>query len=400
MRSYLHNHPFRKFESFKGRVVSYFGRGVVIGNLNSRFLVYFNVNEEVEPGDVVELKGEFIPADKYILISNGINGIIRKPEIISIEPQKGILGLVNKIRKRIYMNMVRILGYYRGNMVSSLITGRVRKIPPYMEQRFKKAGLMHLLAVSGLHIGAILIFSLLLIKFIGVERGNFFLKFMLIILPVLLYAILAGMRHSVVRAAIMGIMVGGALVSGRNVNIWNSLGHALWMNLLIYPWALLSPGFQLSYAAVISIIVTIKMLPVMKNIFLRYVLYPFLISIGVQLWLIPLLLLYFKGISPISPFTNITGSFMVSFIIPSAFLLSFLSFIYKPVLLLLSPFSWIMDAITGFSFYIDFKREPIFILVPLSIAIIVFLTGYFRRKTFIPLLIGGYAFIIIFLIVI
>ena len=385
------------FGKIRGTVLRTFGKGYIVVDGFKRVFTYIDLNEEIETGDVVEIEGEVCKPKKYIYVSNGINLIMHNSKVLNIEERNNLLSIINSIRKKIYLNMIDLLGYEDGNVVAGLTIGRVIKTSSYIEHKFKRAGLIHLLAVSGLHIGALLLFSLLILKIMGMNKDNFILKLIIIVIPVLIYSAIAGFRHSVIRASITGIMLGMGFISGKYVNFWNSLGHALWINLIIYPWAILSPGFQLSYLAVISIFITISFLPAIKNNYLRWIIYPVVVSTAIQLFLIPLLLIYFKGYSPVSPITNLLCSFFISLLVPVSLLLSFVSLIYKPVLIVLYPFVRALNLITSISYYITIPYVKLSSLIAiLLISSFPFIVGLLKKKLlFVFILLFSYLFIVI-----
>ena len=104
---------------------------------------------------------------------------------------------------------------------------------------FKYTGTVHILAISGLHIG-IIIFLLLVLR----ESGLF----------LLFYSFVTGLRPSVIRAVIMGTTFLLSFLVKKEYHVYNSLGLAAIIILAIWPWQVFDVGFQLSFLSVLSII--------------------------------------------------------------------------------------------------------------------------------------------------
>ena len=119
---------------------------------------------------------------------------------------------------------------------------------------YSSSGAMHVLAVSGLHVG--IIYLLLNSLFLFFEKFKYgkYLKAVFLILSLWAYALLTGLSPSVLRAATMFsfIIIGSALK--RQTNIYNTLAASAFVLLLYNPYILLQVGFQLSYAAVLGIV--------------------------------------------------------------------------------------------------------------------------------------------------
>ena len=127
----------------------------------------------------------------------------------------------------------------------------------YLESKVKKAyasaGAIHVLAISGLHVGIIYMIMVTLLrpfkKYLGV------IPLVILIISVLwLYALIAGFSPSVLRAATMFTVIALKDLGNRRSNVYNSLGIAAIVLLLIDPNFIYSVGFQLSFAAVFGIL--------------------------------------------------------------------------------------------------------------------------------------------------
>jgi competence protein ComEC len=140
-------------------------------------------------------------------------------------------------------------------LMSSLLLGYKADIAEEDLKAFSITGTIHVLAVSGMHVG--LIYMALLFLFTGSLRPGR-LKFwqgVSVLFFLWAYAVLTGLSASVVRATLMfSIMEAGRTFLGARGNTYNSLFAAAYIQLLISPHDLMDVGFQLSYLAVLGIL--------------------------------------------------------------------------------------------------------------------------------------------------
>jgi competence protein ComEC len=137
----------------------------------------------------------------------------------------------------------------------ALVLGIKNELDDDIRSAYAAAGAMHVLAVSGLHVGIIyLVIAFLLTPLEKSGQWGKILKALLCLLALWSYALLTGMSASVMRAATMFsfIIVAGAF--RRQTNIYNTIAASAFFLLLYDPMLLLSVGFQLSYLAVLGIV--------------------------------------------------------------------------------------------------------------------------------------------------
>jgi competence protein ComEC len=140
------------------------------------------------------------------------------------------------------------------DLLAALLLGNKSQLDPETKQQFATAGIMHLLAVSGLHLGIVLLFTRKLLGFLNRFKYGNKLIFLLTLVSIWTFALLTGASVSVLRAATMFscILFGNTLLArGHSMN---SLFVSLWILLLIDPFFAFQLGFQLSYIAVFFIL--------------------------------------------------------------------------------------------------------------------------------------------------
>ena len=119
---------------------------------------------------------------------------------------------------------------------------------------FSDAGAMHILCVSGMHVGIIYIVVNTLLAFLNRSKKTRWLKTVLIILSIWFYAMITGLSSPVLRASIMFSFMTIGRSFQRFTNIYNTLTASAMLLLIMNPRLLLDAGFQLSYIAVIGIV--------------------------------------------------------------------------------------------------------------------------------------------------
>jgi len=135
-------------------------------------------------------------------------------------------------------------------ITSALLLGQKDYITPEIQEMYADTGAMHILAVSGLHVGILLMLLSTILKPLGNKPGGKTLKAFIIITIIWLYAGITGFAPSVTRAALMFSLYLIGDVLNRSKNIYNVLAASAFLILLFKPNMIAEVGFQLSYAAV------------------------------------------------------------------------------------------------------------------------------------------------------
>jgi len=198
-------------------------------------------------------------------------------------------------------------------ILSALILGEKSEIDDSTRTNFANTGVIHVLAVSGLHVGYV---SLILITIFGLFRLPHQIQMGSVIAGLLFYVGLTGAAPSVMRASIMAsLMIIGSLLE-RKSDILNMLASAAFIILLISPAQLDNIGFQLSFLAVLSIVTlfpifkrVVSELPLSKSGFVGKLLFPildlFLVSLAAQLGTLAITIFYFNKIPIVSLLANL-----------------------------------------------------------------------------------------------
>lgn len=185
--------------------------------------------------------------------------------------------------------------------ISGLLIGDRSQINTDIINAFVNVGVIHVLAVSGLHVGMIL---LLIMGVFG--RLPMGIRVSITIPMLVLYMLLTGSAPSVIRAVIMAVVFLIGMVIQRSNSPINSLSFAGFMLLVYQPMNLFLVGFQLSFGAVFSILILYPRIKLLINLIptsvselpvVKHVLQMFAITLAVQIGTAPLLFMYFGKFS-------------------------------------------------------------------------------------------------------
>jgi competence protein ComEC len=138
-------------------------------------------------------------------------------------------------------------------LAAALLLGSRDFLEKETEKEFSNAGAVHVLSVSGLHVGIMYVVIDKLLFFLKRGRISRKLHHVLIILCIWAYAFISGLPSSVIRAAMMFSLVAAGNMMKRNPENYNILAVAAFLQLLIDPFEITRVGFQLSYLAVLGI---------------------------------------------------------------------------------------------------------------------------------------------------
>ncbi len=208
------------------------------------------------------------------------------------------MGLVYQARDYLLSIITRyVKGKNEFAVASAIMLGYNDYLTGDITQAYASSGALHVLSVSGLHVG--IMFFMLNILFKPMDSGSRKVKIakaLIIILLIWGYACLTGLSPSVLRSAMMFSMIQMGKVLFRNVNTYNVIFGSAFILLLFNPFIITEVGFRLSYLAVIGIIYLqpqIYALISFKNKILDQGWMIIAVSLAAQIATFPLSLLYF-----------------------------------------------------------------------------------------------------------
>ena len=274
---------------------------IKIGNILEADGNYVKGGEERNPGE--------FDYNKY-LRKNGVSGLLyiySSSKIKIVGEEASFIGsLIFNTRKNIDEQIRKIYNPETAGFLRGILLADRSEINYNEKQDFINSGVIHILAVSGLHVGYIL----LIFTFIF-GRFNVYIKSVLTIIGLILFLLITGVPPSAFRATVMAIVLISAFLMNRATNLLNSVAIAALIILIINPAELFNAGFQLSFSAVISIAL---IYPVFRekieeknfqNRLLRGLLLFLGVSLAAQIGTLPVTIYYFGKISLVALFTNL-----------------------------------------------------------------------------------------------
>ncbi len=249
--------------------------------------------------------------------------------ILNKNSEKGLSSIIEDARNTISDLIEKTGSREQNGVLKALIVGDNNSIPQYLREAFNRAGIGHLLAISGLHIGivataAFILFSWMLSHYkpflwnAWTRKGAAVLSLM----PVLIYGLLAGMSPSTQRAVIMVAVYLMTFLFEREHDPINTMAVAAMLILVIHPPSLFSVSFQLSFSAVFAIIYGLSKIKILNNpkVGLKFkslqkILTFLYVSLLAILGTLPFVMFYFNLVSLVGLFANCIAVPLIGFIV-------------------------------------------------------------------------------------
>lgn len=222
---------------------------------------------------------------------------LKEKDFIKVSKDSNFYHYINLIKSKLLKSYsIESFKSENYNLLMALLFGEKTELSKELSTSYTQAGIIHILAISGLHIALIYGIVLWLTKPLQrLKKGKVYI--FLISLSVLwFYAILAGFSASIVRAVVMFSILAFAKILNRQSNVYNSLALSAMLLLLYNPNYLFDVGFQLSFAAVLSIVIFqpfVRKYSYSKYYVVRETKSLLLISLVAQIGVLPLTLYYF-----------------------------------------------------------------------------------------------------------
>lgn len=312
---------------------------------NGRIQINFKSYEKFEFGEIVKidcfletpenfegfdyinyLKKENI----YSLCKNAkVEKTNKKSKNIGIITKNKIINFKNTIKNKINDNY----NYPYNAFITALILGDKSLMPDSFNNLFRRAGISHIIVVSGYHVALFLgIINSILAKFSLNKKKSFFI----ILIFLIFFSTMTGLSASVIRASIMNIFSLMAILFGRKKSPIITLTFTATIMIFLNPKILTNDlGFQLSFLSTIAIY---YLVPIFQKIFIKIPDFlgfkeSFLVSLSCYLLTFPCVFLSFKSFSTLSILTNI----LISPFLSLGFILSLISIIILFILPFLFP---------------------------------------------------------------
>lgn len=235
-------------------------------------------------------------------------------------------------------------------VASAMLLGYRDFMDAEIVQAYSGTGALHVLCVSGLHVGVVFVILNLLMGWMDKKGSNWRIgKAGFIMLFIWFYACLTGLSPSVMRAATMFTMIQAGKVLYRHVNIYNVIAGSILVLLFFNPFIITEIGFRLSYLAVIGIIYLqpkIYSLLTVKNWLLDKAWIITSVSIAAQVATFPIGLYYFHqfpNLFLISNLVVIPASNIILFLGVGLFVVSWIPYVSALTGLALAKVIWLLN---------------------------------------------------------
>lgn len=224
------------------------------------------------------------------------------------------------------------------NIIKALLLGQRQDMDSEINQQYTDAGVIHILAISGLHIAILYAMLLLFLRpLIHLKKGKL-IQLLAVLGFLWSFAVLSGLSASVVRSVVMFSFMSLAQYWNKSANIYNAMAVSMLSILLVRPNFLFDVGFQLSYAAVFAIVwlqPLFRSYRFKNNPILNYCIDLVLISLIAQVGVLPISLYYFHQFPSLFLLANLVVIPLSSFILVYGIFILVLNFVWPSLAILL-----------------------------------------------------------------
>lgn len=287
-----------------------------------RGLVYSEYDEGIKKGNLIAADCRYFVMERQPYSSFDSEGFMRhkgysfagRVDEVEVRDRAEALDLKDVTRERLRRSGVSVLSTA---FLMNVMLGDRTGMPNDVYDDFADCGIVHILAVSGLHVG--IIYTLLLGVVGRVFRRNFYVSRSVIILFVWLYVGVCGFSPSAMRAAIMITVRELSFMLGARSNEFISMSVAAMVILIVDPHSLYSIGFWLSFIAVWGILVLgrwmIGLVDARRRFLRKFVWEPLTVSVSAQIATTPVTLLCFHRFPTYFLVHNLVLVWLVSYVI-------------------------------------------------------------------------------------
>lgn len=295
----------------KGKLLLYFAKDSTTNLLQygDRILIHKNLQPIKNTGN----PGAFNYRQYAALQQNFYTVFLKEKDWILLNKKN-----TDPFKQFIYTTREKILYTLRKNInagkdelgiAEALLIGYTNDLDKDLVQAYSNTGVVHIIAISGMHLGLIYIMLVwLLARIPGIKKSKW-LQGLLILACLWLFSLLTGGSASVLRSAVMfSFITLGKTVFTKNASIYNSLAASAFTMLVYNPYYLWDVGFQLSYLAVTGIVIfqkPIYNLISVKNKWINKVWEMTAITLAAQVLTFPVCIYYFHQFPNLFLITNL-----------------------------------------------------------------------------------------------
>lgn len=363
-------------------VKNYYGKGEV----NGRIVNLSNIDENIEVGNKILVKGKFTEN------KNISNGIIGDYEIQDYKILKSdFIDNLYKRRKYVFESIESKLGKRKAALITSVSFGYKSELNEDHKELMKSLGISHVISISGLHL--VLVYSVLR-RLLGGKLS---------LVLALVYVLFSGASAPAVRAYIMIVILNVGKIVKRNYNPLAALSLAGIILLLIKPYYIYNIGYVLSFLATLGIILFNKDLNKKLYKLPNSIRNTITISLSAQILTLPIIILYFNEVSLnfivgnilVVPFINVLvvlGNILI-FIVEIPSLFNYIMYICHYIIKYIDIILYKIDNMSFELIY--FHYTVAYFYIALLITYYFYKKG-FKRFIYYPLIIFFYILVLIY----
>jgi competence protein ComEC len=257
-----------RLEATHGKLLIYFNKDTACAALKAGYKILINKKPEW-------IRNHGNPGAFNYAAYAAMQGIhhqlyLRAGEFIVVKKERpGFIKRIIHNSRSYLLSILRnyIPGKIESGLAEALLIGYKDDLDKMLLSAYSNTGVVHVIAISGLHLGLIYWLLAGIFSMIGRNHKPGFVKPFTIIGGLWVFSVLAGASPSVLRSALMFTFIVAGERSGRKTSIFNSLAASAFLLLCFNPFWLWDTGFQLSYIAVLSLVIFMK--PVYDSIYIR-----------------------------------------------------------------------------------------------------------------------------------
>lgn len=234
---------------------------------NCKLIIYIEKGEELLPGDIVKVEGEFCKSEgrrnykgfdyKKYLKQDKIYGIIQVENVNKISEKQDFFCIIQLIRLNISKRIYKLYKDEIAGFLNGLLIGKTDGLSEEIEVDFRNSSISHVIAISGMHVSYVILgLNLVLEKIIKNKK----IRNYLLIILLFIFSLLSGFSESCIRSCIMTSMIFFASNLHRKNNFYISLVFSLVIIIFINPYNIFNTGMWLSYSGTLGIVLFYKLL--------------------------------------------------------------------------------------------------------------------------------------------
>jgi len=319
---------------------------------------------------------------------------LEQSEILQLSYSKTtIFGYADELRTKINTRLIAA-GFKDEalSIMNALLLGQRQTIDKTIYNNYVNSGTIHILAVSGLHVGILLlILNFLFRPLLYLKYGNY-MRLIILVIILWSFAIIAGLSPSVTRAVAMFSIISFAKHLKRPTNIYNTLVISAFIILLFKPTFLFEVGFQMSYLAVLGIV---SVQPIIYKLWKPRYWIPdklwqiFTVTLAAQAGVVPISLFYFHQFPGLFFISNIVVIPFLGLILGFGLLVIALALLNMLPNFIVIAYSFIIDSLNAFIAWVAQFEDFLFRDIPFTILqvlcayfIIIALVQVYKFKSF------------------